>query len=275
MSPEQQSEIESLVNQLARKEKMIEYRLERAENDKRVMTTMLNESIEDLEKKSNALEKQKKLLESEKEKSEELLLNILPSEIAEELKQYGKSYARKHEEVSILFADIKGFSSIAEQLSAHELVNQLDECFRAFDHIVDKHGIEKIKTIGDAYVCASGLPNPHPDHAKRAVSAALDMLDFIRGFSLGKKVQELPEFNFRIGIHSGPVVTGVVGAKKFTYDIWGDTVNLAARMEQHGEAGKINISDSTFRLVRDSFDCHHRGKVEAKNKGAVDMYFIK
>ena len=215
------------------------------------------------------------LLKEEKKKSDALLLNILPAEIADELKKFGKSYARKHEQVTILFADIKGFSSIAENLSADELVTQLDECFRAFDNIVEKHGLEKIKTIGDAYVCACGLPKPVPDNASKTLMAALDMLDFIKGFGLTKKIQNLPAFEFRVGIHTGPVITGVVGLKKFTYDIWGDAVNMAARMEQHGEAGKINISGFTYQLVKDKFTCIHRGKIEAKNKGEVDMYFVE
>ncbi len=215
------------------------------------------------------------LLKEEKKRSDSLLLNILPEEIAAELKEFGKSYARKHDEVSILFADIRGFSTIAERLSASELVTQLDECFRAFDYIVEKHGLEKIKTVGDAYVCACGLPKPVEDNAVKTVNAAMDMMDFIRGFAMTKKIQDLPPFEFRIGIHTGPVVTGVVGLKKFTYDIWGDAVNMAARMEQNSEVGKINISESTFKLVKDKFKCIHRGCIEAKNKGLVDMYFVE
>jgi class 3 adenylate cyclase len=230
-------------------------------------------------KKAEALAEQSLIegrkLREEKERADQLLLNILPEEIANELKQFGKSYARKHEEVTILFADIKGFSSIAETLSAQELVTQLDECFRAFDHIVDKHGLEKIKTVGDAYVCAAGLPKYFADHAAKAVSVALDMMNFIKGFSITRTIQDLPAFEFRIGIHTGPVITGVVGLKKFTYDIWGDAVNLAARMEQHGEAGKINISESTYGLVKDKFTCVPRGKISAKNKGEVEMYFVE
>ena len=211
----------------------------------------------------------------EKKRSESLLLNILPEEIALELKQFSRSYARYHDEVTILFADIKGFSGITENLSAEELVSQLDECFRAFDKIVDKHGLEKIKTVGDMYVCACGLPKPVNDNAVKTVRAALDMINFLKGFNAAKQIQDLPAFDFRIGIHTGPVITGVVGQKKFTYDIWGDAVNMAARMEQHGEPGKINISGSTYALVKDKFTCIHRGKIEAKNKGKVDMYFVE
>jgi len=213
-------------------------------------------------------------LREEKKRSDSLLLNILPEEIANELKQFGKSYARKHEEVTILFADIKGFSTIAESLSADELVTQLDECFRAFDKILEKHGLEKIKTVGDAYICACGLPNPVPDHAVKTVNAAIDMLDFLKGFGISKKIQNLPVFEFRVGIHTGPVITGVVGLKKFTYDIWGDAVNMAARMEQHGEAGRINVSGNTYRFIKEKFNCTPRGKIQAKNKGEVEMYFV-
>lgn len=220
-------------------------------------------------------EAQAKEAQQERKRSEDLLLNILPQEVASELKQFGKSYARKHEEVTILFSDIKGFSSIAEKLSADELVTQLDECFRAFDKIIEKHGLEKIKTVGDAYICACGLPKPVPDNAAKTVRAAIDMLDFLKGFSFSKKIQNLPAFEFRIGIHTGSVVTGVVGLKKFTYDIWGDAVNMAARMEQHGEAGRINVSGATYQLIKDKFACTYRGKIQAKNKGEVDMYFVE
>jgi class 3 adenylate cyclase len=231
----------------------------------------------DIEKaEAHALQAQveEQKLRDEKNRSDSLLLNILPEEIASELKAFGKSYPRKHEQVTILFADIKGFSGIAETLSADELVTQLDECFRAFDNIVEKHGLEKIKTVGDAYLCACGLPKPVDDHAAKTVAAALDMISFIRGFGMTKRIQNLPVFEFRIGIHSGPVVTGVVGMKKFTYDVWGDAVNLAARMEQHGEPGKINLSGTTYELVKDKFRCQHRGKIKAKNKGEIDMYFV-
>ncbi len=231
--------------------------------------------IQNAEALAHKAQVEEQKLREEKKRSDSLLLNILPEEIANELKQFGKSYARKHEEVTILFADIKGFSSIAENLSADELVTQLDECFRAFDKIVEKHGLEKIKTVGDAYVCACGLPKPVADHAVKTVGAALDMIEFIKGFGMTKKIQNLPAFEFRVGINTGSVVTGVVGLKKFTYDIWGDAVNMAARMEQHGEAGRINVSGTTYQLIKDKFKCSHRGKIEAKNKGEVDMYFVE
>ncbi len=220
------------------------------------------------------IEKQKKQLESEKSKSDALLLNILPEEIAAELKRFGKSYARKHEEVSVLFADIKGFTSIAEHMTPDLLVTQLDETFRGFDYITGKYGLEKIKTIGDAYMCAAGLPQDDEAHALNAVKAAIDMQNFIGEFSRSKVIQDLPGFEIRIGIHSGSVVSGVVGTKKFVYDIWGDTVNLASQMEQKSEPGKINISGETYKLVKDHFNCKYRGKIAVKGKGDIDMYFI-
>jgi class 3 adenylate cyclase len=234
-----------------------------------------NESLESkVKERTLEIEKQKKQLEAEKSKSDALLLNILPEEIAVELKRFGKSYARKHEEVSVLFADIKGFTSISEHLAPDVLITHLDETFRSFDYISGKYGMEKIKTIGDAYMCACGLPQDNPQHALLAVKTAIDMMEFIKEFSRSKIIQDLPGFELRIGIHSGPVIAGVVGIKKFVYDIWGDTVNLASQMEQRSEPGKINISGDTYALISDYFQCTNRGKIPAKSKGEIDMYFV-
>jgi class 3 adenylate cyclase/FixJ family two-component response regulator len=238
----------------------------------------LKEYNEQLEEKvllrTKEIEKQKEIIEAAKLQSDSLLLNILPGEIADELKKFGKSYARKHDQVSVLFADIKGFTSIAEKLTPVKLVTQLDEVFGAFDNIIAKHGMEKIKTIGDAYMCACGLPLADNENAIKSVNAALDMQQFIKGFGAANKIQNLPVFEIRIGIHTGPLVAGVVGLKKFAYDIWGDAVNLASQMEQHSEPGKVNISGETYSLVKNSFNCTYRGKIEAKSKGEVDMYFV-
>jgi class 3 adenylate cyclase len=238
----------------------------------------LQEHNEQLEEKvrlrTQEIERQKELIQAAKVQSDNLLLNILPDEIAEELKRFGKSYARKHDQVSVLFSDIKGFTSIAEKLTPVKLVTQLDEIFGAFDNITAKYGMEKIKTIGDAYMCACGLPQAVGDNAVKAVQAGLDMQHYIREFGLANKIQDLPIFEIRIGIHTGPLVAGVVGLKKFAYDIWGDAVNLASQMEQHSEAGKVNISGETYSLVKNHFKCTYRGKVEAKSKGQVDMYFV-
>ena len=247
--------------------------------DNKHLIQELQEYNEQLEEKvrlrTQEIEKQKQIIEAAKIQSDALLLNILPAEIADELKQFGKSYARKHEQVSVLFADIKGFTSIAENLTPVKLVTQLDEVFGAFDNIIAKYGMEKIKTIGDAYMCASGLPLADNENAIKSVKAALDMQQFIKEFGAANKIQNLPVFEIRVGIHTGPLVAGVVGSKKFAYDIWGDAVNLASQMEQHSEVGKVNISGETYSLVKDTFNCIHRGKIEAKSKGQVDMYFVE
>ena len=234
-----------------------------------------NEQLEvKVQQRTREIEKQKEIIEAAKAQSDSLLLNILPDEIAEELKKFGKSYARKHSQVSVLFSDIKGFSSIAETLTPVKLVMQLDEVFGAFDNIIAKYGMEKIKTIGDAYMCACGLPLSDEENAIKAVRAGMDMQQFINEFGLANKIQNLPVFEVRIGIHTGPLVAGVVGLRKFAYDIWGDTVNLASRMEQHSEAGKVNISGETYRLIKEQFRCTYRGRIETKNKSQVDMYFV-
>ncbi|MBM2813590.1 MAG: family 3 adenylate cyclase [Ignavibacteria bacterium] len=250
--------------------------------DNALETVMLRRNnkllIDELKQNNEQLEEKVRIrtleIEKEKAKSDELLLNILPNEIADELKLHGKSLARKHEQVSVLFADIKGFTSIAEILSPEHLVAELDRIFRVFDDLVEKHGLEKIKTIGDAYMCAGGLPISDKENAVKAVSAALDMQNYMKEYK-ETKTNGNPGFDIRIGIHTGPVVAGVVGNKKFSYDIWGDTVNTAARMEAAGEPCKINISDVTYSLVKDFFNCIHRGKIEAKNKGEINMYFVE
>lgn len=246
-------------------------------NNKKLISELQehNEQLEEkVKERTKEIEKQKELIETAKIQSEALLLNILPADIADELKKFGKSYARKHDQVSILFSDIKGFTAIAESLSPVKLVTQLDEIFGAFDNIIAKYGMEKIKTIGDAYMCASGLPQSDTENAIKAVKAGLDMQHFIKEFGLANKIQNLPIFEIRIGIHTGPLVAGVVGLKKFAYDIWGDAVNLAAQMEHNSEVGKVNISGETYNLVKDHFNCTYRGKIEAKSKGQVDMYFV-
>lgn len=216
--------------------------------------------------------KANKLLAVEKHKSEELLLNILPEEVAAELKEKGSADAMHFESVTILFTDFVNFTHAGERMTTQELVDELHACFKAFDEIVENHGIEKIKTIGDAYLAACGLPIEDGQHARKVVQAATEILDFMR-----KRHAELGDktFEIRIGIHSGDVVAGIVGVKKFAYDIWGDAVNTAARMEQQSEPGKINISQTTYDLVKDEFNCTYRGELEAKNKGKLKMYFVE
>lgn len=219
--------------------------------------------------------KEKKQVEKLYNRSEELLLNILPAETAEELKTKGHVDAQLMDQVTVLFTDFKGFTAISEQLAPKDLVRDIHECFSEFDRIMAKHGVEKIKTIGDAYMAAGGLPRPKETHATDVVKAALEMVAFMEEGKLQKKRQGLPYFEIRVGIHTGPVVAGIVGIKKFQYDIWGDTVNTASRMESSGEPGKVNISQSTFEIVKDQFACTYRGKIAAKGKGEIDMYFVE
>lgn len=209
-------------------------------------------------------------LREEKEKSDHLLLNIIPAEIAEELKRKGETEARLFDDVSVIFTDFVGFTSISERLSPKELVSELHKNFTYFDSISEKYGLEKIKTIGDAYLAVGGLPVISSNHAKMTVLAALEINDYML-------TQENPLFQIRIGVNSGPVVAGIVGVKKFQYDIWGDTVNTASRMESSGQVGKVNISQSTYELIQDEpeFEFESRGKVAAKGKGEVEMFFVK
>jgi adenylate cyclase len=220
--------------------------------------------------------KAKASIQREKDISEGLLLNILPEEIAQELKEKGKADARNFDLVSILFTDFKGFTEQSAKLSASELVYEINQCFEAFDGIMEKYGIEKIKTIGDAYMAAGGLPVPTDESVKNTVLAALEMQAFISKRKTEMDAVGKLAFEMRVGIHTGPVVAGIVGVKKFQYDIWGDTVNTASRMESNGEVGKVNISQATYELLKDHADFvfESRGKIEAKGKGEMEMLFV-
>ena len=216
-----------------------------------------------------------KILDKQKVQIENLLLNILPAKVAKELQLKGKATPRDYESVSVLFTDFKGFTKIAEGLTPNELVTELNTFFQAFDSIVEKHELEKIKTIGDAYMCAGGIPTATNDHFIKTVKAGLEMQEFMFNTNEKRKEQGLVPWELRVGIHTGPVVAGVVGKKKYAYDIWGNTVNIASRMESNGETGKVNISSATYQLIKDNYSCHHRGKISAKNVGEIDMYFIE
>ncbi len=216
-----------------------------------------------------------RLIAAEKKKSDDLLLNILPEEVANELKETGHSKSKNYDRATVLFADIKNFTGAAEKMTHDKLITELDFYFKNFDEIISKYKIEKIKTIGDAYLCVGGLPLADKDNANYVVSAGLKMQEFVMRVKEERIKKNETYFEIRVGIHSGPLVAGIVGLRKFAYDIWGDTVNVAARMEQHGEEGKINISGTTYELIKDKFLCTHRGKIEAKNKGQIDMYFVE
>ena len=208
----------------------------------------------------------------EKKRSEQLLLNILPSETARELKSHGKVNAVKFDQVTVLFTDFVAFSKVAEQVEPEQLVRSIDHYFRHFDEITSRHGLEKIKTVGDAYMCACGLPTANPTHARKVILAARDIIAFVQQEL--HKDDGINHFQVRIGIHTGPVVAGIVGIKKWQYDIWGDTVNIASRMESASEPGRINISETTYQEIGDEFPCTYRGEIDAKNRGALKMYFI-
>lgn len=201
-------------------------------------------------------------------------MNILPRAIADELKTKGSTEPVHFESASILFTDFKGFTLVAETLTPRQLVGELDRCFSYFDSLMDGYNLEKLKTIGDSYMCAGGIPVPNRTHALDCVLAALEIQAFMNQMKAIKEEQNLPYWELRLGIHSGPIVAGVIGQKKFAYDIWSDTVNTASRMESSGAPGRINISSVTYDLVKEFFICEKRGRVPAKNKGEIEMYFV-
>lgn len=224
--------------------------------------------------KNSEVEEERSLAEVERKKSEELLLNILPAPTAAELKEKGTSKPKKFDLATVVFTDFSGFTQVSEQLSPDELVRELNICFSAFDSIMEQYGLEKIKTLGDGYMGVGGVPIQSEDNPVRVVKAALEMQEFMQENIRCKILEGIPCWRMRVGVNSGPVVAGVIGNKKFAYDIWGDTVNIASRMESHGEVGKVNISAATYELVKDQFLCSHRGKKEVKNVGEMDMYFV-
>ncbi len=215
-----------------------------------------------------------KIIAEEKTRSDNLLLNILPEETARELKEFGKVKAHRFESVTVLFTDFEGFTKYSEHLRPEVLVESVDFYYSKFDEIIERHGLEKIKTVGDAYMCAGGLPFQSEDHAWKIVLAAFEIIAFVEEARVNSKADQI-RFNIRIGINSGPVVAGVVGTKKFAYDIWGDTVNVASRMESMSAPGKINISENTYALVKDLAACQYRGEIQVRNRGIMKMYFVE
>jgi class 3 adenylate cyclase len=205
---------------------------------------------------------------------ERLLLNILPTEVAHELQTTGKATPRNYEQVSVMFTDFKGFTTLADKMTPQDLVTELNNCFIAFDSIMEKYGLEKIKTIGDSYMCAGGIPTLSEDHIFNIVKASLEIQEYVNQNNLKRKEAGFAPWDIRIGIHVGPVVAGVVGKKKYAYDIWGTTVNIASRMESSGMPGHVNISSATYEIIKHKYACVYRGKIHAKNVGDIDMYLI-
>ncbi len=240
-----------------------------------ILERMVQERTAELQAEKQRVERANVDLEVERHKSESLLLNILPEETATELKETGAATPRYYEQASVLFTDFKGFTQISATMTAQEVIDELGQCFNAFDDVVERYGLEKIKTIGDSYMCAGGLPVPNGHHAPFAVAAALEMQARMLAWQAGKKAANQPFWEVRIGLHTGPVIAGVIGTKKFAYDIWGDTVNTASRMESNSEGGRVNISAATLARVAPYFECVARGAIVAKGKGEVEMFFVE
>jgi adenylate cyclase len=222
-------------------------------------------------KTNKTLKKQKDEIERKNGRIEELILNILPREVAEELSQKGSTETRYYDFTTVFFADIKGFSALAKQVTPQQLIAELDRTFGQFDEIIRKYNLERIKTIGDCYMCAGGVPNRNKTNPFDVVLASLEIQKWMED----EKAKRKGDFwEVRIGAHTGDLVAGVIGKTKFAYDIWGNTVNLASRMESVGVIGKVNISHSTYQIVKDFFDCTPRGEIEVKNMGSVATYFV-
>lgn len=215
------------------------------------------------------------LVDRQKNEIEHLLLNVLPKEVAKELQLTGRATPRHYKSVAVMFTDFRGFTLLTDHMSPDVLVAELDACFNAFDEIIAKHNLEKIKTIGDSYMCASGIPVEDDMYVLKIVKAGLEIQQYITLNNERRQENGQEPWYLRIGIHVGPVVAGVVGKMKYAYDIWGSTVNIASRMESNGEPGKVNISSATYELIKDYYECSHRGKISAKNVGEIDMYFIE
>lgn len=231
----------------------------------------INELLHD---QKEEIEAQRDTIDLERKKAEDLLLNILPEQTAIELKEKGVATTRLYKNITVLFADLIGFSSRSENMDPKTLIEELNECFIKFDEITSKYGVEKIKTIGDAYMCAGGIPHCDGSSVLNTIKVAIEMQTFMNQWKEEKKANNESYWEMRIGIHTGPVIGGVIGKKKFAYDIWGNTVNIASRIESSSQAGKINISEATYKLVKNQVECRPRGKIQAKNIGEIEMYYV-
>lgn len=265
----------------ARRLARAELALQRMEASRDLSSTLLRTINREIDAARQLIEEQNATLSrlnaqlaDEKQKSEQLLLNILPADVAEELKRSGQVEPVYYESASVLFTDFTGFTHIASRMSPAELIAELDFYFCAFDRIMERHGLEKLKTIGDAYMAAAGVPTPSTTHAVDAARAAWEIREMMEEVVADKQRRGLPHWNVRIGINTGPLMAGVIGRKKFAYDVWGNTVNIASRLESTSQPGRINIAASTYELIKPCFRCEPRGKITAKNAGEIDMYFI-
>ncbi|TAE19142.1 MAG: hypothetical protein EAZ95_02455 [Bacteroidetes bacterium] len=228
----------------------------------------------ELKQANDLIAQQNQYIIEEKIKSERLLLNILPEEVAEELKEKGHATPKFYDQATIIFTDFKGFTNLVEQVQPQDIIEDLNTCFLAFDEICEEYNLEKIKTIGDAYMAVGGVPLKNKTNPLDAVKAGLAMQAFMQKWKAEKEAKGLPAWELRVGVHTGCLIAGVIGKNKFAYDVWGDSVNIASRMESSGEVGKVNISQTTYELVKHRFACEPRGKVQAKNKGEIEMYFV-
>jgi class 3 adenylate cyclase len=272
----------NLINVLKRENALKQQRIIEQLEENQQLQTKVNRELEEkvlertlqINEQKDLILKQKDEISTEKEKSDSLLTNILPESIAEELKENGKSTPKYFKSASVLFTDFKDFTLIAEKLGPKQLVQELDYCFRAFDDIVSRNGLEKIKTIGDSYMAVGGVPKEDDAHATHACKAGLEIIAFINDWNSKKAANGDFVWEIRAGINSGPLIAGVVGKKKFAFDVWGDTVNIASRMESNGLTGRLNVSSETYTLIKDDFNCSLRGKAEIKGKGEMEMYFV-
>jgi class 3 adenylate cyclase len=259
---------------LARENAILRKKLERSEYHRRGLEQLRDSNAVLLKKINAEIEDARVSLAREKERAERLLLNILPVEVAEELKRNGTVEPVFHPCASVLFTDFQGFAKVVPTMTPKQLVTELDHYFSAFDRIIERHNLEKLKTIGDSYMCAGGIPVECDSHVIDIVNAAWDIHLFMEGFKRKKVARGEPHWELRCGVHTGPLMAGIIGEKKFAYDIWGDTVNIASRLESSCEAGYVNISKEVYEMVRDRFECLHRGRIAIKNRGEIDMYLV-
>jgi class 3 adenylate cyclase len=248
----------------------LDYRIQSDQKDEfSTVGDHFNQMATNLSNARTEIEQQNAEIRKQQELAETLLLNVLPPSVAAELKEKGAVDPRYHDDVTILFTDFQGFTLSTEKLAAEELVSSLHEYFTAFDKVIHRHGLEKLKTIGDSYMCVAGLPERRASHAVDALLAAFEIIEEVRS----AHAKGLPPWSIRIGVHTGPVISGVVGIRKFAYDIWGESVNFASRMESSGSPGRVNLSATTYSKVKDFFECEARGKVATKEGREFEMYF--